>query len=264
MNIGIVGLGVVGEAVKRGLESIGHTVHGHDIRLGTSIDDVLKTDLCFLCVPTPCDEQGSCDTSIVETVVRDLETRAYPGVVVIKSTVTPGTTDRLAKQHPTLRFVMCSEFLRERSAYEDFVNNHDVCVIGAYDDATYELVKRAHGSLPANFAQLTPTEAEFAKYFSNVYNALRIVFANGFYDTCRALGADYTKVKNAMVLRDTIDDHYLDCREDMRGFGGMCLPKDTSAFAALVKQLGLESTLFDAILEDNKKLKKNVFPGMRE
>lgn len=264
MKIGIIGLGVVGEAVKHGLERIGHTVRGCDIRLPqTNLGQLLDTQIIFLSLPTPCREDGTCETSIVEKVVAEIEAAGYGGLVVIKSTVTPGTTDTLAARHPKLRFAFCPEFLRERAAYTDFVENHDVCVIGAYNDDDYELVKEAHGNLPKAFANVRPIEAEFSKYFSNVYNAMRIIFANSFFDVATKAGADYSKIKRAMVLRSNIEDAYLDCNENFRGFGGVCLPKDTTAFAAYVRAMGHDLVLFDAIVNENKKFKQTVFNGMR-
>lgn len=265
MNIGIVGLGVVGEAVKHGLERIGHTVRGYDIKHpNTNLGQLMETQVLFLSLPTPCDpETGVCDTSIVEKVVGEIEAAGYQGLVVVKSTVTPGTTDMLKARHPKLRFAFCPEFLRERAAYTDFVENHDVCVIGAYTDEDYELIKEAHGNLPKAFARLAPIEAEFSKYFSNVYNAMRIIFANSFFDVATKAGADYSKIKRAMVLRNNIEDAYLDCNENFRGFGGVCLPKDTQAFASYVRAVGHDIELFDLIVRENKKFKTTVFNGMR-
>ena len=111
---------------------------------------------------------------------------------------------------------------------------------------------------------LKPVEAEILKYYSNVFNALRIIFANEFYEVCEALGADYTKMKDAFILRITTTDMYLDVINNFRGYGGVCLPKDTAAMAALVKELGLNMDLFKAIEEENKKFKTTVFEGMRE
>jgi len=265
MKVGVVGIGVVGAAVAAGISHVGHEVKTFDIaHADTRIDDVLDTEVCFICVPTKTDEQGVCDTSIVEEVVATLAARNYTGLITIKSTTTPGTTDRINAAFPEMRIGFCPEFLRERAAEEDFVNNHDVCVIGAYTEEDFELVKAAHGSLPRAFSHLPPLEAEFVKYFSNVYNALRIVFANEFYEACKAAGADYAKVKSAVTLRDTIDDHYLDCSDDIRGYGGVCLPKDTRAFAAYVQSLGLtDLKLFEAIVNENAKFRTTVFEGMR-
>lgn len=263
MKVGIIGVGVVGSAVKHGLERIGHEVVSYDIKFPeTTIADILPTELVFICVPTPLTPSGLCDISRVVKVIHELETNSYQGVVAIKSTVTPGTTERLAKT-TSLRLVFCPEFLRERAALVDFVENHDVCVIGTTDAELFKIVAYAHGSLPKKIIQLTPTEAEFAKYFSNIYNALRIVFANEFFEACRAVGVNYTNVKNAMVYRDTIHDVYLDCNESFRGFGGLCLPKDTTAFANYIESLGVDMQLFKLIVEENKKFKTTTPPGMR-
>lgn len=263
MNIGVIGLGVVGSAVRHGLQKIGHSVEGYDIKYPeTSIKDVLDTELCFVCVPTKTTAEGACDVSIVETVLRELEQSNYQGLVAIKSTTVPGTTDAFSKKFK-LRLAFCPEFLRERAAFTDFVENHDLCVIGVYNDEDYETIKKAHGNLPKQVAKLTPKEAEFTKYFSNVFNALRIIFANEFYEVCKAVNVDYQKVKDAITRRNTIIDVYLDCNENFRGFGGTCLPKDTRAFALFAKQLGLDMKLFDIIVEENKKFNTTVFKGMR-
>ncbi len=263
MKIGIIGLGIVGEAVKQGLELIGHNVKGYDIKYPeTLLTDVLDTCLCFICLPTPSVADGSCDGSIVEGVIEKLDKLKYRGIVVIKSTVIPGTTDKLSKKFK-LKLAFCPEFLRERSAFADFTDNNDLCIIGAYNESDYKLIKEAHGQLPKKFSLLTPIEAEFSKYFSNIYNALRIVFANEFYEVCQKVGVDYTNIKNAMVKRDRIVDDYLDCNENYRGFGGVCLPKDTLAFANLVRKLELDLTLFETIVEENKKFKRTTPEGMR-
>jgi UDPglucose 6-dehydrogenase len=264
MKIGIVGLGVVGSAVRHGLERIGHELSVFDIKLeGSSLWDVRNSELTFVCVPSPCAEDGSCDVRPVVNTVRSLAEAEYRGVVAIKSTVTPGTTERMIREFPSLRLAFCPEFLRERAAYTDFVDNHDVCVIGARGDSEYDIIRRAHGHLPKRFFRLTPTEAELSKYFSNLFNALRIVFANEFFEVCKSLNADYGTIKNAVVHRSTIEDAYLDCNDRFRGFGGLCLPKDTTAFAALVRSLGLNMKLFEAIVEENKKFKVTVPEGMR-
>jgi UDPglucose 6-dehydrogenase len=195
--------------------------------------------------------------------VQDLAAAAYVGLVTIKSTVTPGTTARLASIHEGLRLAFCPEFLRERAAVVDFSENHDVCVIGTNTATDYSLLVQAHGSLPRCFRLVTPTEAELCKYFSNVFNALRVTFANEFYEVCRAVGANYDAIKDAMIRRDNITDAYLSCNANTRGFGGVCLPKDTAAFAAFTRSLGLDLRLFDVIIEENAKFKMTVPAGMR-
>ena len=253
---------MVGNAVRHGFTRIGHEISVFDVKMPeTKIEDVLNTEVVFVSVPTPTAADGSrCDVTIVEKVVGDLVSHNYKGLVTIKSTVEPGTTNRLKETYPYLRLAFCPEFLRERAAYVDFVENHDVCIIGAFTPVDAEIIKEAHGTLPKAFAIVAPIEAELAKYFSNVYNALRITFANQFYDVTKAVGANYNKVKNAMVLHRNIDDVYLDSNENFRGFGGACLPKDTKAFAAYAKKVlsAQQPTLFDTIVEINTRYKTTV------
>jgi len=265
MKIGIVGLGIVGSAVKYGFEKLGHNVFGHDIKDGTKLEDVLDAEIVYLCLPTPQGDDGNCDTSVLENVAAELlEKHAYAGIVAIKSTVTPGTTLKLQERFGSDKICHVPEFLRERAAIIDFTDNHDVCIIGTGSDEVFEKVKESHGYYPQKFIQLSPTEAEISKYFNNVYNATLITFANAFYEICSAKGADYSKIKNAMVQRDHIYNKYLDCNDNLRGFGGMCLPKDTAAISAMVRHLGLPIDLFQAVVDDNKRYKTTVFEGMRK
>ena len=86
------------------------------------------------------------------------------------------------------------------------------------------------------------------KYFSNSYKALRITFANSFYEICKKMDINYSNVKETIIDRDHINDVYLDCNENLRGFGGMCLPKDVSALNYLSKNLGLGIEFFKNLL----------------
>jgi len=261
VKIGVIGVGVVGGACKFGFELLGHEVCVHDIKLGTSLLNILETEVVFLCVPTPPLEDGSCDISIVSEIVYDLKELDYKGIIAIKSTVLPGTTEDL-REKTKLKICFVPEFLRERCAITDFTENHDLCVIGTEDIEVYDCVRRAHGSYPNKFALLTPTEAEFCKYYNNVYNAMLIIFANSFYEVCESVGVSYTNVKNAIINRKHINGNYLECNNNFRGFGGVCLPKDTAAMAKMAEKTKVE--FFKDILKENLKYKITVFEGMRK
>ena len=263
MKIGIVGIGVVGSAIKHGFEKLGHNVLVHDIELQTSLSDVIDTDICYISVPTPSKDDGGCDTVIVESVVETLSELQYKGIVAIKSTVEPGLTSKLQTRYLDLSICFVPEFLRERTAIADFVDNHDLCIIGTESNEVYNCVKKSHGKFPKKFIKLNPSEAELCKYFSNVHNATQIIFANSFYELCKKLTVDYSIIKDAMVNKDTIFDHYLDCNENIRGFGGVCLPKDTAAINNLVKRHNLDIKFFETLLEENKKYRITVPDGMR-
>lgn len=278
MKLGIVGCGVVGGAVALGFERLGHSVIRHDLKLNTRLSDVLDCDIVFICVPTPPGPDGQCDTSIVESIVKDLADLNFQGIVAIKSTVKPGTTSRLLAQYggktapgvlpkkdacPFYDICFVPEFLRERSAFYDFTEGHDVLAVGTHSIRTFNLVVEAHGKYPKQHIQMEPTEAELLKYYSNTYNALRVTWANAFFEVCRKMGADYSKVKDAFIKRGTATDMYLDCNDNLRGFAGTCLSKDPKALAALAAELGVEAQIFNTIISDNELYKKTVFDGMR-
>ena len=265
MNIGIAGLGVIGSACKYGFEKLGHKVKFHDPKyVESKFDDLLDAEIIYICVPTPSNEDGSCNTNIVKGVVDSLMKADYKGIIAIKSTVEPGTTQGLIKQYFNDRICFVPEFLRERCAFTDFTENHEVLAVGACNDSVYGTVVSSHGKYPRQFAKISPTEAELLKYYSNVFNALRIIFANEMYEICKALGADYTKVKDTFVMRGTAKDIYMDVNESFRGYGGVCLPKDTKALDALVKKYNLDLKLFETIDKENDKFITTVFEGMRK
>lgn len=264
MKIGIVGLGAVGSANRAGFEFLGHDVVGHDIKLNTKIDVVSNTEIVFLCVPTPQAPDGSCDTSIIESVIKELDTIDYKGIIAIRSTVVPGFTQRMIDTFKNLTICFVPEFLRERCAADDFINNHKLLAIGTHDIWVYRKLVKAHGNLPEHTEHLTPNEAEVLKYYNNVYAALRVTFANVMYEICNKLDCDYTTIKNAYIKTGKAVDMYLDVNPDLRGYGGMCLPKDTQALAALMNELDLDYNLIQSIHTDNSKFKKTVFNGMRE
>jgi UDPglucose 6-dehydrogenase len=264
MKLGIIGLGAVGTANKEGFEYLGHTIVAHDIKLKTKIHDVLDTEISFLCVPTPQSTDGSCDTSIIESVINELGQLNYKGIIAIRSTVVPGFTQRMIETYKNLTICFVPEFLRERCAADDFINNHKLLAIGTHDIWVYRKLVNAHGTLPANTEHLTPNEAEVLKYYNNVYAALRVTFANVMYEICDKLDCDYTTIKNAYIKTGKATDMYLDVNSGLRGYGGMCLPKDTQAIASLINDLGLDFNLIQSIHNDNEKFKRTVFNGMRE
>jgi len=264
MKIGIIGWGVVGSAVGEGLKMLGHHISTHDPKFNSLIDDVLGTELVFICVPTPEGENGECDLSIVHATIDNLKKLKYDGVIALKSTSVPGTTQSIIDRYQDPDICFVPEFLRERSALEDFVRNHELLVIGCHSDRAWHKICEAHAWLPKHTVRMTPTEAEILKYYSNTFNALRVTFANVMYEICDKLNSDYEKIFNTYLLRKAASPDYLKCGPDIRGYGGMCLPKDTKAMADLCKKLELPFNLFSAVDHDNNQVKTTVFDGMRK
>ena len=264
MKLGIIGVGVVGNAVKCGLSALGHDIYTHDIKLQTSIAIVKDTEVVFVCVPSPSTETGSCDTGIIERVIDNLNDMNYTGIIAIRSTVVPGFTEHMSLLYSKLTICFVPEFLRERYAIDDFINQHTLLAVGTNSIDVYNTIVATHGHYPKQSIKITPTEAELLKYFNNVYAALRISFANVMYEVANKLDCDYTTIKNAYIMTGKAVDMYLDATPQLRGYAGPCLPKDTKALSTFIKQLNLNYELIDAIHNDNEKFNKTVFPGMRD
>lgn len=264
MKIGIIGLGVVGSANKYGFEKVGHEVLVHDIKLKTNINNIKDSKIVFLCVPTPSNKNGSCNTSLVEKTLSDLDKINYEGIICIRSSTEPGFTEKAIKKFKNKKICFVPEFLRERMAKKDFINNHELLAVGTRYKKVFDQVVKAHGKLPKKTSMLKPTEAEILKYYINVFASLRVTFANIFYEICEKLNCNYEKVKNSYI--DTgrgSPEMYLSVSKYLRGYAGICLPKDTRAIIALLKKLNLKFDLIKSIEFDNKKYKKTVFKGMR-
>ena len=264
MKIGIIGVGAVGSAIAKGFEELGHELILHDIKFETNIEDQKKAEIIFICVPTNQNKDGSINLNDVFSVVDELNKLNISSLICIKSTVLPGTTNSLIEKYSSLKICFVPEFLRERCAYEDFKFNHDLLLIGTTNKDYALIVQNAHGDLPKKVKITAEKEAELVKYFSNTFNAARIVFANFYYEICQKLGADYDEVLKNYLERDVSIKDYLSCNEKLRGYGGMCLPKDVRAINYFRKKLGIDLNILETIDSDNNNLKTTVFDGMRK
>ena len=131
------------------------------------------------------------------------------------------------------------------------------------DKKTFKFIKKLHGNYPKQIVRMGLTEAEMVKYYSNIFNAMRVIFANEFYETCQAVDASYNDVKAAFIKMGTVPDQYLDVNENFRGYGGVCLPKDVKAIVRLQEKHNVNAGLFRSIDYENTKYKTTVFGEMR-
>jgi len=256
-SIGIIGKGCVGSAVGLGLSDIGHNIIYHDLQIDSKLSDLKNTYTIFICVATPLDERYNCDTSAVETIVAQLEEIQYTGIIAIKSTVTPGFTDSLTQKYQNLSICFVPEFLREKSAYNDFRKDHKLLVVGSENYMVFNHIVDLHKNIPQKAVCLKPTQAEILKYMSNSIASTKVVFANIFYQICNQFDCDYSEVKNACVETGKIDNSYLDVNENLRGYSGACLPKDIRAIQSVLEEHNLDYELLRSVINDNEKIQKN-------
>ena len=198
MKIGIVGQGYVGSAVKE-VFSKHYETNTFDLNGNctcTNIEDLVdKSDIIFVCVPTPMKKDGSCDTSIVEGVIDEIEDVDISGkIVAIKSTIPPGTTNRLNKKCKNISVIFNPEFLPEANFIDDFKNQNRI-IIGGERPSTTKLRQVYSLAFPsAKIVKTGSITAEMVKYFTNTFLATKVSFANEMYQICCRLGIDYDKV----------------------------------------------------------------------
>jgi len=252
LKIGIIGVGMVGGTVARYFESIGRTPFLYDKYNGKgSLDEVNEADAVFICVPTPYGK-GGFDLSMVEEAVSNLENGK---IVVVKSTVLPGTTESLQNKYPQHQFLFNPEFLRELTAVEDMLSPERQIV--GYTEKSQPVAEEILEILPpAPFKKTIPaTEAEMVKYFGNTYLAARVIFANQMYDLCQALGIDYDKVRECAGEDKRIGHSHLDVWQGgYRGYGAKCFPKDIRALIQLAEMKGVDLKFHKLVEDVNREL----------
>jgi UDPglucose 6-dehydrogenase len=246
MTIGIIGQGYVGTALKEGFKDFYQveTYDKYDIAKSTrsGIRGVVdNSDVIFVCVPTPMKNDGTCYTGIVEEVIREINESANGQIVVIKSTVPPGTTDRINKEYVHTTTIFNPEFLTEANFIQDFKNQNRIILGG--DRKGTNKVRQLYSRLfpKATIVKTGAKHAEMVKYFTNTFLATKVSFANEMYNICQQLDLDYDKVVEYATYDERLGKSHwaVPGPDGDLGYGGHCLPKDLSAMINGFETLGL-------------------------
>ena len=267
-TVGIVGLGVVGGAIhstyKRVIDAnpdAGVRLLAYDKYKGIgSIEEVLPSDVLFICVPTLSDEEGNQDQSNLREVIGQLADLKFAGTVAIKSTVTPTTSQSLADQYPDLTIVHQPEFLRAVSAEQDFATQETALLGYTKSPFTVLPVRDALQFIrPQIQFQIAPAACtEMAKYMANVFLACKVSIFNEFYESTKRWGVDFAKSYEMAFFGNPLigpshmqvpgpDGHF--------GFGGTCFPKDTRAYLKWASEKGFNSPTVRAALGYNNEIR---------
>jgi UDPglucose 6-dehydrogenase len=232
VKIAIIGHGTVGGALSAWLTSRQADVTSYDPPKGLGSRAALDAaDVVLVCVPTPYAPGTGFDRLLLDDAIAAI---IGAKLVVIKSTVTPGTTDALQAAHPQHRFVFNPEFLREAHAVADMAQP-DRQVLGVTAESAGEADMLLSLLPPAPFVRVcTAREAEMAKYAANSFLAVKVSFANEIADLCERTGIGFDAVRDIVGADARIGASHLDVLADgYRGYGGKCLPKDSKALLDL-------------------------------
>ena len=292
-KISVLGSGVVGASIGKGLIDLGNSVAFYDVKdepvkilrgrgysATTSLDEAVKdSDLSFICVPTPT-RRGGIDLKYIKSVVCDLSSclkrRTEYHTVVIKSTVVPTTTrriilpllEKISKKKVGVELGLCvnPEFLTEISrswttdkSFERNFSNEERIVVGEYDKKSGDSLMSLFRTLDAPKFRTDLETAEMIKYASNCALAMKISYWNEIFFVCRRLDIDSKIVAQATILDSRIGEYG---SVHGKAFGGKCLPKDLHAFIKFSEGLGYKPELLEAVERINERIKEET--GVRE
>lgn len=261
MNIGVIGLGYVGSAITGGMEK-DFNVFSYDKFKDSTHSDISslieKVDCVFVCVPTPMTKNGSCDTSIVESVLNKInECKKDKLITVLKSTLKIGSTEKFEKKYQNLNLVFNPEFLTEANFLEDFKNQKFI-IIGSSDKKNALSVKDLYSKAFPNSEIFISNhkEAELSKYFINSFLAVKVAFANEIYSLCRQLDINYDEVLKLISIEDRVGNSHLMVPgpDGKRGFGGSCFPKDINSLINVFEENNIDTLVLKNAWKRNSEI----------
>ena len=257
VKFGIVGLGFVGGAVRDSLDLGFASLILVDPPKGLphSFKDLTDCEAVFICVPSPSNEDGSCDTSILESTLEKL--KDYNGVIISKTTAPPSVYEKLSKQYKNL--VHAPEFLTAANASRDYANGKFAIIGGstlAYIREAERIIKLSQGSLE-KVVHCTAAEASLAKYTINCFLATKVVFMNEIAKLAAASEINYNNITQLINLDPRIGKSHMQVPgpDGALGFGGMCFPKDTSALLKYAESLNVSLNIIDSSVKKNTLLR---------
>ena len=262
-RIGLIGIGFVGTALEYGFSAqtgCDAIIKSYDLNPSKCINSLEETvnesDFIFVSVPTPSAEDGSMYLGILEDALENIQrvNKRTDNIILIRSTIVPGTTNYLASKFKKLNFVFNPEFLTERSAKFDFINQSRFILGGRKRNTARvaELFRWRFGdSIPC--IETTWETAEFIKYMNNCYFATKVSFMNEMYQIADECGIDWDMAVEGFVRDGRIGHSHLSVPgpDGKFGFGGSCFPKDIQAMIAFGEELDVNMSTLKGVWSTN-------------
>ena len=261
MKVAIIGYGFVGKALKNGLKTSVEVLLV-DPKLNTNINDLktFKPDTIFICVPTPMNDDGSQDTSILENVIDELNPFSESSLIVLKSTVIPSYVSKIEIKIPNI--VYNPEFLRENFANEDFINA-DLIVFGSKNDEANKKLANFYSQYTkctnTNYQFTDLISASLIKYSINSFLSAKVIFFNEFFEVFSNSGSkdNWENFIKIMQNDKRIGNSHMQVPgpDGKLGFGGPCFPKDTKALIQYSKDIGEPLKLLEKCISLNNNIR---------
>jgi UDPglucose 6-dehydrogenase len=257
MNIAIAGYGYVGKAIESALQDH-YKVSIVDPAFNKNTIKDIKPDAVIICVSTPQGKDGKCDVSNVIQVINETSIRVP---VLIKSTISLEGWKEIQKTKASLRITFSPEFLRARTAIEDFKSQkfmylsqvpRKIDYFGRGNVFWKEIFLKVNPDLV--FKEYGAKELILAKYFRNSFLATKVSFFNQIFDLCEEIGTDYETVRRVVTDDSRIGEgHSVVTKE--RGYKGHCLPKDAKAIVKTAEDSNTNLSIIKEVISYNKKIR---------
>lgn len=261
-TIGIIGFVFLGRAMAHGfaLHANINIYDKYDDSYDSLTETVNESDFLFVGVPTPMSDDGSQDLSNIYDAIDNINhVAAESKIIVLRSTIIPGTTRKVAEKYPLHRFAFFPEFLTERSAKLDFINAARL-IFGGDEETTSALEELFKPRFPHTPVYKTSWEgAEMAKYMANCFFAVKISFLNEMYDAAQKLNVDYDELRNMWLSDFRIGNSHTDVpgHDGNRGYGGKCFPKDVNALIKWAQENNVDMDMCVAANQVNERVREN-------
>tara|TARA_B110000008_G_scaffold190520_1_gene189260 strand:- start:755 stop:1624 length:870 start_codon:yes stop_codon:yes gene_type:complete len=261
MKVAIIGYGFVGKALHNGIKASAEVLL-IDPKLNTDINDLknFKPQILFICVPTPMNNNGSQDTSILENVIDELNPLLESVLIILKSTVIPSYISEIEIKVPNI--VYNPEFLRENSANEDFINS-DLILFGGNDDAMKKLAnfyKQYTKCINTNYQFTDLISASLIKYSINTFLSTKVIFFNELFNVFNNSGTKDNWENFIKIINNDkrIGNSHMQVPgpDGKLGFGGACFPKDTQALLQYSKDIDQPLKLLERCISVNNNLRR--------
>ena len=266
LKLGISGLGFVGNSMLESFLEKKVNVIGYDKykNIGVGLfKDLLNVDIIFLALPTKFDENTQTyDISEIIDSCEFLNSEKYNGLVVIKSTVIPGTTEELSNKFQNLNLIHNPEFLSAKTAFDDFHNQKHI-VLGITEKCNFEKYLSLKNFYSSNYkcliSECKSNESETMKCFANSFYAVKIQFFTEMYLTCKSNGSNFEEVRNMMLKNGWINPMHTNVpgSDGKISYGGYCFPKDTKALNNYMKENKIPNSVLNSTINERDSIRND-------
>jgi UDPglucose 6-dehydrogenase len=264
MKVGITGLGFVGGAMLKSfnLKNVNTVAYDKFKESGIGkLEDLLVCKIVFLCLPTLYDnEKKEYNKDSLHEVCEYLNNN-FTGIVVLKSTVEPETTNLLSNKYKNLKLIHNPEFLTARTAFEDLHNQSHIVIgkgincINGEEEIVKDFYEKHYSD--AEISICSSTESECMKIMCNSFYSSKIMLFNEYYLLCKKNNTDFNKIKELMLKNNWINNMHttIPGPDGKLGYGGACFPKDTNALYQYMKKKNTKCNVLEAVIEERNSLR---------